>query len=180
MIAAPQKESARVGGPGAGIAERQGMDRPRAQYSPADPQRLLGLLEAVRRCGKGWIAKCPAHADRRASLSIAVGEDGRILLCCFAGCSAADVLGAVGLRVADLFPRRLTDATPEARRELRERARLADLKAAAGVLDLESAIVLLAAVDLGLGKALSEADQDRLALAVERIRAARVALGVVR
>jgi hypothetical protein len=39
---------------------------------------------------------------------------------------------------------------------------------------------LLAAVDLGLGKALSEADQDRLALAVERIRAARVALGVVR
>jgi hypothetical protein len=169
MIAAPQKERARWR-PGAGNAERQGMDRPQGQYSPADPQRLLGLLEGVRTCGKGWIAKCPAHADRRASLSIAVGEDGRILLCCFAGCSA------VGLRVADLFPRRLTDATPEARRELRERARLADLKAAAGVLDFEAKVILVAAGDVARAKALSEADHDRLALAVKRIEAARVLL----
>jgi hypothetical protein len=102
------------------------------------------------------------------------------LLHCFGGCSVADVLAAVGLQVADLFPRRLADATPEARRELRERARLADMKAAASVLDLESKVVLIAAVDVGHGKALSEADHDRLDLAVERIRAARVLLEGVR
>jgi hypothetical protein len=113
-------------------------------------------------------------------LSIAVGDDGRILLCCFAGCSVADVLAAVGLQVADLFPRRLTDASPEARRELREQARLADLKAAAGVLDLESKVILVAAGDVARGRALPGADRDRLALAVERIRAARVLLEGVR
>jgi hypothetical protein len=75
-----------------------------------------------------------------------------------------------------LFPRRLTDATPEARRELRERARLADLKAAAGVLDFEAKVILVAAGDVARAKALSEADHDRLALAVKRIEAARVLL----
>ncbi len=65
---------------------------------------FLDRLESVRRCGSGWTALCPAHDDRRPSLSIAEGADGRILVFCFAGCSLQEIVRALGLRVHDLFP----------------------------------------------------------------------------
>ena len=36
--------------------------------------------------GKGFQARCPCHDDKHASLSIADGEDGKLLLYCHAGC----------------------------------------------------------------------------------------------
>lgn len=66
-------------------------------------ERLLARLKQVRRNGPGWMACCPAHDDQQASLSIGLGEDGRILLHCFAGCALATVTEALGLHVADLF-----------------------------------------------------------------------------
>jgi hypothetical protein len=57
----------------------------------------------ARRVGGAWIARCPAHDDRRPSLSISEGRDARILVNCFAGCSAKDIAKAVGLGVADFF-----------------------------------------------------------------------------
>jgi len=57
----------------------------------------------VRPCGSGWIARCPAHDDRHASLAIGQGEDGRALLHCHRGCELADVLRALGLTARDLF-----------------------------------------------------------------------------
>jgi hypothetical protein len=72
-----------------------------------DPiQQLLGKLKGVKESGKGWIARCPAHEDGNASLSISEGDDGRVLLKCFAGCSTDDIVAAVGLKMADLFPAR--------------------------------------------------------------------------
>ena len=66
---------------------------------------ILDRLQAVRTTGDGqWEARCPAHEDRRASLSVGVGTDGTTLVKCHAGCSAADVTAAVGLTLADLFP----------------------------------------------------------------------------
>jgi hypothetical protein len=67
-------------------------------------RKLLAKLSGMRRSGSGWSARCPAHDDRRASLSIAEGDDGRVLLKCHAGCSTAAVLRAVGLELRDLFP----------------------------------------------------------------------------
>ena len=68
-------------------------------------KELLSRLDGVRQVGPGkWVARCPAHPDRRPSLSIAEGKDGRILLHCFAGCRTADVLQALGLTFRDLFP----------------------------------------------------------------------------
>lgn len=67
-------------------------------------ERLLGSLQGVRATGSGWSARCPAHADGHNSLSIAAGDDGRVLLRCFAGCTAESVVDALGLRLADLFP----------------------------------------------------------------------------
>lgn len=71
-------------------------------------ERILSALEArdcgPRQAGKGWSARCPAHEDRRASLSIAEGDDGRALVHCHAGCAPDAICAAVGLRVVDLMP----------------------------------------------------------------------------
>lgn len=71
-----------------------------------DIEQLLARLSGVRRSGAGWKARCPNHPDQRASLSITVTHDGTILLYCFAGCSTAQVLAAVGLTWRDLYPAR--------------------------------------------------------------------------
>ncbi len=60
----------------------------------------------LRQTGSGWSARCPAHEDRQASLSIAEGEDGRVLLKCHAGCDHKSILSALRLTERDLFPKR--------------------------------------------------------------------------
>lgn len=45
---------------------------------------------------------CPSHNDKEASLTISKGEKGTVVHC-HAGCETADVLGAVGLSLKDLF-----------------------------------------------------------------------------
>lgn len=77
---------------------------------------LLRRFEQVRRAGAGWIARCPAHDDRQASLSIGAGSDGRVLLNCHAGCKPDRVADALGVQLKDLFadePRKAKE--PEAR-----------------------------------------------------------------
>lgn len=72
--------------------------------SSTPAETLLGRLEGVRRAGHGFVARCPAHEDRQASLSVAEGDDGRVLLNCFAGCDTDAICAALGLTLADLFP----------------------------------------------------------------------------
>jgi len=64
---------------------------------------FLDLFDNVRKSGKGFMARCPAHEDRQASLSIGEGDDGKILVTCMAGCATDDVLATKGLTTADLF-----------------------------------------------------------------------------
>jgi putative DNA primase/helicase len=64
-------------------------------------QELARRLHA-KRSGRGWEAKCPAHHDKRASLSISEGNDGRILMKCHRGCTVDAVCGALGVTLADL------------------------------------------------------------------------------
>lgn len=70
--------------------------------------RVLSALEAKdlrpKPSGSGFEARCPAHEDRKASLSVSEGEDGKVLVKCFAGCETPDVVAALGLRMSDLFP----------------------------------------------------------------------------
>lgn len=71
-------------------------------------EALVSRLEGMKRTGPGrWVAKCPAHEDKRPSLSIRELDDGRILAHCFAGCAVDDVLAAIGLDFEALFPERL-------------------------------------------------------------------------
>jgi putative DNA primase/helicase len=69
-------------------------------------ERVLAGLDEVRASGNRWKARCPAHDDHNPSLSASVGEDGRVLLKCFAGCSTEAVVDALGLTMADLYERR--------------------------------------------------------------------------
>ncbi|HVV51130.1 MAG TPA: toprim domain-containing protein [Polyangia bacterium] len=68
-------------------------------------QELVKRLERVAKTHDGWIARCPAHEDDRPSLSIGVGDDGRVLLRCFAGCGLQAILAALRLETSDLFQR---------------------------------------------------------------------------
>ncbi len=137
---------------------------------------LLHRLERVQRSGQGWRADCPTGHRARGTLSLAQGGDGRLLLHCFAGCCASDVLAALGLSMADIQPARLRDDSPEGRRIARERFRLASVIAAAGVIEREGRIVHLAGCDLLRRRALLPDDVQRLGEAVERIAAAREVL----
>lgn len=84
---------------------------------------ILARLEHVKRNGAGWRADCPVgHSHARGSLSLSEADDGRILLHCFACGNATDPLRALGLELADLFPDRIKDPSPQARREAREGA----------------------------------------------------------
>jgi 5S rRNA maturation endonuclease (ribonuclease M5) len=65
---------------------------------------FLTQLFHVKKSVNGWQACCPAHQDAKASLSVSTGEDGRILLHCFAGCSSESIVAQLGLKMADLFP----------------------------------------------------------------------------
>ena len=69
---------------------------------------VLSKLQGVKREGAGFEARCPAHEDQTPSLSVTEGDDGRVLLCCHAGCSTEAILLAAGLEMRDLFPPRQT------------------------------------------------------------------------
>ena len=140
--------------------------------------RLLSRLESVRKAGTGYTAKCPAHSDRSASLGVSEAEAGKVLVHCFAGCETADVMAAVGLTLADLFPARLRASTPDERRAARLGALRANWSAALGVLALESTIAVCACETMLGGEPLDHADRIRLHLAYDRIQAAREVLNV--
>ena len=69
-------------------------------------EKILARLNSVVSCGDGWSARCPGHRDRRNSLSVAEGNDGRVLLYCHAGCSVEKIVDDMGLSMFDLFDRR--------------------------------------------------------------------------
>jgi hypothetical protein len=69
--------------------------------------RVLSRVQGAKRDRDGWRARCPAHQGKSdTSLSIAQGDDGRVLLKCFSGCSHQAVAAALGLAASDLFPPR--------------------------------------------------------------------------
>lgn len=142
--------------------------------SPIDV--LLPRLEGVQSAGKGYRALCPSCGGESRKVSIAKADNGTVLLHAFCGCSPAEVVGAVGLTLADLFPRRLADLSPLARAQARAAMRESGWAAALTVLAREATVVLIAARMIAKGTALTDADDTRLAVAVDRIDGARQVL----
>lgn len=136
-------------------------------------ESLISRLERVKRTGTGrYMARCPGHEDRTASLSIRELDDGRILLHCFAGCNVGEVLGAVGMTVNDLFPERIQNGTgkPEGRP-----FPAADVIRA---LAFEVNVVAVVAADVAQGVMIDQKTKDRVLLAVCRINSGLDAAGV--
>ena len=61
----------------------------------ASPAAALAQALRGRRTGSTWMARCPAHDDRSPSLSISSSKDGKVLVCCHAGCDQRDVIAAL-------------------------------------------------------------------------------------
>ena len=68
-----------------------------------DVHDILQRLNGVKGGSGQWSARCPAHDDKRQSLSISQGKDGRVLLRCHAGCSVDSICANLGISVKDLF-----------------------------------------------------------------------------
>jgi len=66
--------------------------------------RVLAKLPNAKKSGADkWTAHCPAHDDHNPSLSVEAGEDGKVLLHCFAGCTSEAIVATLGLTMSDLF-----------------------------------------------------------------------------
>lgn len=169
-----QHDTQRRRGPDAGHAEAANHTHRIRQSSALAPYRalagqpssrpidnLLARLHNVRQHGTGYRAE---------------GDDGRVLIRCFAGCEVADVLAALGMGLADLFPERVRDLSPLGRAQRREAARAANVAAAVAVLDRETLVVLAAVGILQRGNALTSTGHDRLALAAQRVHDVREVL----
>ncbi len=59
-------------------------------------------LNGVRKGQNGFIARCPAHEDKKQSLKIDE-TGGKVLLRCFAGCPTESIVKAMGIEWRDLF-----------------------------------------------------------------------------
>ncbi len=125
---------------------------------------LLSQLHKVKKTGHGqYIAVCPSHNDKNPSLAIRSTEGGKILLKCFAGCSAYAVVSAIGLSLTDLFPNESSYSKPTK-----------NPFPAASVLrciQTEVLIVVTAACNMANGMKLSNEDLQRLVIAASRIGA---------
>ena len=84
-----------------------------AYESPADAlAAIVGVLENVSERGGQYEARCPAHEDRNPSFAVALGDGGKVLMKCRAGCGFGAIVGALsdklahrgGLTPSDLFP----------------------------------------------------------------------------
>ena len=69
-------------------------------------------LGPVRKTANGYDVCCPAHEDRKPSLSIAYGTTHPAVLDCKAGCDPVDILAKIGLTWEDLCTPRERDAQP--------------------------------------------------------------------
>ncbi|MHB8249071.1 MAG: hypothetical protein ACYDCX_09360 [Acidithiobacillus sp.] len=157
--------------PGQGTAYRN------TQHNNSPIDRVLHGLERVKRTAPDkWQALCPAHDDRRPSLSIREADDGRVLLKCWTGCGAAEIVNALGLSLADLFPgdrRSLTDhGTGPMRRPF-------DYRDALQGIAHEATVARLIVEAVNRGEEMDTESLDRLALAEERISDALQAAGGV-
>jgi len=139
-----------------------------AHTQQATPEPLLQRLQSVQKSRDGWRARCPACGGQSRKLSIAQ-VDGRVLMHCFGGCHASEVLTSAGLTWADLMPPRYWPQSPEERRAARHAIREVGWTAALSTLAFEATVVLMAARQLANWQRLSYADDTRLSTAVERI-----------
>ncbi len=64
---------------------------------------FVAKLERAKPTGEGkWMARCPAHDDKTASLAVTQADNGKVLLHCHASCATESILAVLGLGMKDL------------------------------------------------------------------------------
>jgi hypothetical protein len=130
--------------------------------------RVTSTLQKVRRTGPGrWVACCPSHKDRTASLSVRELDNGTLLLHCFAGCSVDAVVTAMGLRMEDLFPPR--ESTPGTGRQPERKPFSA--RELLDAMSSEMRVIWVLLADMEAGKQPGPKDRQRAGIARERCAA---------
>ena len=138
---------------------------------------VLSRLHKVKRTGGDkWQALCPAHDDKRPSLSIREAEDGKVLLKCWSGCGIAEVVSALGLSLADLFPGDQRSLGNHCAGPMR---RPFDYRDALTGIAHEATVARIIVEAVNHGEEMDAKSLARLALAEERIDAALRAVGGV-
>lgn len=138
--------------------------------------KLLDRLDRVKQTGPGrWIARCPAHQDKSPSLSVRELDDGRVLVKDFGGCSTDDVLGALGLSMADLFPPLLTRRGKDSSERWRADPASSQIPARdlLVILDHELTVAVLILHDVTQRRMVNEGQVGRLVQAAARVGKAR-------
>lgn len=78
---------------------------------------VLCRLDRTQQCTWGLKARCPAHDDRTASLSVRVSPEGHLWLKCHAGCAFTDIVRSIGIQPGECF----------AKDESKERAKMKEV-----------------------------------------------------
>jgi hypothetical protein len=131
-------------------------------------ENLISRLDKVKGRNGSWTARCPAHADKGPSLAVRENEDGRILLHCFAGCETANVLGAVGMDMSDLFPpdSKRREYPVEGKPNMKPAFFASDLMR---IIHFEALVVQIVAYDIANNKMPNEETRERMLTAYQRI-----------
>lgn len=153
----------------------------RSQYRPnlSPLESVVPLLTGVRKNGDGYRANCPnsVHERLKPSLALSEGREGQLLMNCFRCYDTRGILSSLGLEMADLFPDRPKDMTPEGRSEARAAFKRGAWMAALGVIVYEASLVFECGKWLRDERApLSDGDMTRLKVACNRIHSAREVL----
>ena len=130
---------------------------------------ILPKLEKVK-AGRGrgqWLACCPAHQDRDPSLALKELSDGMVMLHCWSGCDAREIVNAIGLDMRSLYPpepepiqgRNVKPAMPHWRRQ-----QFVDF------LNFERLIMAIVRADFKAGRFISKVNLTRYFESVYRIR----------
>lgn len=136
-------------------------------------EKILAHCQKAKPTGRGtWIACCPAHEDKNPSMTVREADGGVLLVHCFAGCTAEEIVSACGLKMEDLFPERTDkDFSPAQKR----RFPAADVLL---MVEQEINIVAIVAGDLAAGRFSPDRDLERMRVACRRLQEARrLALG---
>lgn len=138
-------------------------------------QRLLQAHEQTtghreRRSGKSIRTTCAACGTNTYKVAVTEAANGSVLLHAFCGHTPHEVLGAMGLQVADLFHRRdIRTMSPAERHQLRQASMVSRVQAATTVLGFEAHVLLQAANKLGDGDAMTEDEQTRMRVAALKV-----------
>lgn len=133
----------------------------------AQLERVLSRLDKVQKLDPKqhkarYMACCPAHDDKKPSLSVSLSQKDNVLLHCWSGCSSHEIVSALGMQMTDLFP-------PRNERTHHAKGRPAfNAYDAIAVVARDALLVMLAAAKLRNGEQLSEKDMDDLVSASGR------------